>query len=139
MADKNLKVDIITPQSVVFSGDAVSVNVPGSMSPFQVLYNHAAIVSSLENGIVKIKLPDNKDVFYATNSGFVEVKQNVVSILVEQAIDSKKVNTGAVIAAIDKLKNEISSTKSESEKLILSGRLGYEQVKLKASGLVSKN
>ncbi len=139
MAEKNLKIEIITPQSVVFSGDAISVNVPGSLSPFEVLYNHAPIVSSLEYGIIKIKLTNNKELFYATNSGFIEVKQNVVSILVEQAVDSQSIKANQVIATIDNLKNEINLTKSDSEKQILIDKLGYEQAKLKVSNLMSKN
>ena len=55
MADnKLLQVEIVTPQRVIFSGTAQSVTVPGSKSPFQVLFNHAPIVSSLDCGLTKL-------------------------------------------------------------------------------------
>ncbi|RPI66540.1 MAG: hypothetical protein EHM43_11245, partial [Ignavibacteriae bacterium] len=53
--DHTLNVSIVTPQSTAFEGKALAVSVPGTQSPFQVLYNHAPIISSLDIGIVKIE------------------------------------------------------------------------------------
>lgn len=83
--EKLLEVEIISPQKVLFSGKARSVSVPGAMSPFQILYNHAPIVSSLNNGITKIVDETDSLLFFKTSSGFVEVRNNRVSILVERA------------------------------------------------------
>lgn len=138
MADNLLKVEIITPQSVVFTGDAESVNVPGSLSPFEVLINHAPIVSSLDSGIIKIKSKDNT-LFFATGTGFVEVKQNVVAVLVENAVISTDIDKDKVLSAIDELKSSLSKSGSNAEKLLISGKLAYEQAKLKASTLKNRN
>jgi len=86
--DKKIKVDIVTPQRVVYSEYAVSVSVPGSDRPFEVLYNHAPITSSLISGAIKINIDGNTEIWYATGSGFIEVLANVVSIVVETAISS---------------------------------------------------
>jgi F-type H+-transporting ATPase subunit epsilon len=56
--EKALQVDIVTPQGSVYSGVVAAVTVPGTVAPFQVLYNHAPIISSLEPGIVKLLLAD---------------------------------------------------------------------------------
>lgn len=84
-ANKLIEVKIVSPQKVIYSGKAVSVSVPGSQSPFQILYNHAPIVSSLDLGIVKIVDENEKTVFFATTKGFTEVRKNIVSILVDNA------------------------------------------------------
>ena len=139
MADKFLKVDIVTPQSVVFSGEAVSVNLPGSMSPFEVLINHAPIVSSLDNGIIKIISSDNREIYFAANSGFAEVKQNVVSVLVEQAFESSSIKTDSVLAHLEQIKSDISNAESPSEKLHLASKMKFEQIKLKAVTLSGRN
>ena len=47
--------EIISPESTLFTGDVESLSVPGTDGSFQVLENHAAIVSTLVNGKVKIK------------------------------------------------------------------------------------
>lgn len=83
--EKLLDVEIVTPGSVVFNGKAVSISLPGSLSPFQVLYNHAPIVSSLENGTIKIIDDTENAVFFKVSKGFAEVRNNLVSILVDTA------------------------------------------------------
>ncbi len=82
---KLLKVDIITPQKTIFSGLAHSVTVPGAQSPFQVLFNHAPIVSTLTTGKVKVETADDKTLLFSTTGGLVEVRKNNISILVETA------------------------------------------------------
>jgi F-type H+-transporting ATPase subunit epsilon len=47
--------EIITPDKKVYSGEAISVSVPGSSGRFQMLDNHAPIISTLLNGKVKVK------------------------------------------------------------------------------------
>lgn len=139
MAENYLKVDIITPQSVAYSDYATSVNVPGSQSPFEVLINHAPIVSSLDSGVIKIKGSDNLTIYFAIGTGFIEVKQNVVSILVETAIKSKDIEKSQIVTSIETIKSEIKSASSKSEKLLLATKLSYEQAKLKAATLDRHN
>lgn len=81
-----LQVDIVTPAKVIYSGLAESVTVPGSKSPFQILNNHAPIVSSLENGKVKVVTDTHEELVFQTSSGFVELQKNKLSVLVESAV-----------------------------------------------------
>lgn len=83
--NKLLKVDLISPQKTIYSGMARSVSVPGKKSPFQVLFNHAPIVSTLDDGIIKIVDENEKTLKFSSKNGFVEVRSNNVSILVESA------------------------------------------------------
>ena len=50
-----MKLDIITPESGIFSGEAHSVSLPGKDGIFQVLNNHAPIISALTEGILSIE------------------------------------------------------------------------------------
>jgi F-type H+-transporting ATPase subunit epsilon len=83
MADK-LNLEIITPSSVAFKGEADMVTLPGSKSPFQVLKNHAPIVTGLEEGVLKVK-DSGTEIVFNTTTGFAEVNKNVISVLVEKA------------------------------------------------------
>ena len=79
---KKMKLRIITPNELLFEGDVESVTLPGTVGSFTVLYNHAPIISSLENG--KITYRDaNGQTEVAVRSGFAEVRNNVLSICVE--------------------------------------------------------
>ena len=127
--DKLLDVEIVTPQKVVFSGKAVSVSVPGSLSAFQILYNHAPIVSSLDMGIIKIVDDNDSNIFYATGSGFTEVSKNKISILVESAYNAKELDASVINETIKNAKENLKGNQDNSEAQNL---IKLEENKLKA-------
>jgi len=88
--------EIISPEKIIFTGEVESVAVPGVDGEFEMLNNHAAIVSNLKKGAIKvygnITLDDTqKEIFEKVdigyhldiNSGTVEMKNNKVTALVE--------------------------------------------------------
>ncbi|MBR5936562.1 MAG: ATP synthase F1 subunit epsilon [Bacteroidaceae bacterium] len=77
-----LKVRIITPSEALFEGEAESVTMPGTVGSFTVLDLHAPIISSLESGKVSVRTQQGVQE-YSLNSGFVEVKDNVVTVCLE--------------------------------------------------------
>ncbi|HOZ29630.1 MAG TPA: ATP synthase F1 subunit epsilon [Bacteroidales bacterium] len=76
-------VEIITPEKKLFAGETTMVRVPGTMGSFQMLVNHAPIVSTLEKGVITIRKPDGVELTFEINSGLVECKKNKIVILVE--------------------------------------------------------
>jgi len=77
-----MKLTVITPDKLAFEGEVTAVTVPGSAGSFQILKNHAAIVSTLEDGKVIIKDNISEQVIFI-KGGVVEVKENVIIILAE--------------------------------------------------------
>ena len=77
-----IKLTIITPDKSVFDGTVTSVTVPGTAGSFQVLVNHAPIVSSLDEGKVIIRTGNNEEVLLISG-GVVEVIDNHVTVLAE--------------------------------------------------------
>ncbi len=78
-----MNVLILTPEKEAFNGAAKSIKVPGTSGEFEVLSNHAPIVSSLENGAVRIIKENGERVVFHINSGFVQVLKNEVSVLAQ--------------------------------------------------------
>lgn len=115
MADKFLNVEIVTPQEKIFKGEAVSVSVPGALSPFEILFNHAPIVSSLDMGSIKITNTQNQEARFATASGFVEVNDNKVSILVENAVNSQDIDSDQLKIEIADLREKLRSSVDKGE------------------------
>ena len=74
-----LKLKIVSPERVEFSGEVESVKVPGSMGQFEILTDHAPIISTLQKGIVEY---DGQQL--AILGGFVEEQKNEVSICIEK-------------------------------------------------------
>lgn len=79
---------IVSPESTVYQGEATSVTLPGTSGAFEVLDNHAPLISSLKSGEVIIKDAEGEKKI-GILSGFVEVANNEVSICVEQSAQKK--------------------------------------------------
>ncbi len=114
--DKQIKIDIVTPQRIIFSEYASTVSVPGSDRPFEVLYNHAPITSSLIGGAIKISLDESKEIWYATGSGFIEVLDNVVSIVVESAVRSTELSQEMIDAEVKSAQAVLASANTMQER-----------------------
>lgn len=85
MYEKAFSLEIIAPDKMVFQGQATSVSAPGTLGGFQVLFDHAPMLSLLNAGPVKVKDPSGHDTVYATGGGVLEVRSNTVVVLVESA------------------------------------------------------
>ena len=75
--------EIITPSKIGYKGNVTSVSVPGTLGNFQILYNHAPIISSLDIGEIKIEDQRGNTTHFATSGGTVEVSANKIIILAE--------------------------------------------------------
>ena len=78
-----LKLKVVSPERIEFEGEVESVLVPGTMGQFQILLNHAPIISSLDKGRVVYALPGGEKKSLEISGGFGEVQKNVVSLCVE--------------------------------------------------------
>jgi F-type H+-transporting ATPase subunit epsilon len=78
-----MKIEIITPDKKIFSGEIKSVRVPGKKGSFQVLKDHAPIISTLENGTVRIVDQENNEITYDIGGGVIEVKANKIILLAD--------------------------------------------------------
>lgn len=78
-----LYLEIITPNKIGYKGNINSITVPGTKGNFQVLFNHAPIISSLEIGEITIVEDDGKKVSFATSGGTIEVSKNRIIVLAE--------------------------------------------------------
>lgn len=78
-----MRIDIITPDKKVYEGEIKSVRVPGKKGSFQVLKDHAPIISTLENGpVIMVDMEGNEQIFEVTG-GVIEVKSNKIILLAD--------------------------------------------------------
>ncbi len=81
-----MNLEILTPEKKLFSDEVYGVQLPGITGLFEVLEKHAPLVSALKAGRVKVlKDKSNHLAFFDIQSGFVEVLNNRVTVLVEGA------------------------------------------------------
>ena len=77
-----LQLKIVSPEKVEYDGAVESVLVPGTMGQFEILNDHAPIISTLQNGTVEYVNGEGRKQL-KIQGGFVEVQKNVVSLCVE--------------------------------------------------------
>jgi F-type H+-transporting ATPase subunit epsilon len=77
-----LTLEIITPEKPIFKDTIESVTIPGTLGGFQILKDHAPLISSFEIGIIKVK-KGSADIYYTTAGGTVEVNDNKVLVLAD--------------------------------------------------------
>jgi F-type H+-transporting ATPase subunit epsilon len=78
-----MKIQIITPDKTVYTGEVTLVQLPGLDGSFEILNNHAPIISALKTGSVKVKTSDEKLLYFDILGGVVEVLNNKVLVLAE--------------------------------------------------------
>lgn len=75
------KLILMSMDKAIYEGEVQSMNVPGSLGYFEVLLNHAAIMTALQPGKLEITLPSGAQQVYAISGGILDMNQNIAVIL----------------------------------------------------------
>lgn len=111
MAELNL--EIVTPSKAAFSGEIKSITVPGIKGRFQVLKNHAPIISTLDIGMIKVDLLDGKANYYSTAGGTIEVLDNKIIILADSIELISEIDEERALLAKQRAEQRLAEKNSE--------------------------
>jgi F-type H+-transporting ATPase subunit epsilon len=111
------------------------VSVPGSQSPFQILYNHAPIISSLDIGVLKIEDEKNHVSYFAAREGFVEVLKNNVNIVVQDILQASDID---VVAAENDLASSRAKDPDRGARELARKELHWAEARIRAARLQSE-
>ena len=75
--------EIITPDRRIYSGEVKLVQLPGTVGSFEILKNHAPIISTLDKGKIKVEEENGQVLYFEVDGGIVENKDNKIIVLVE--------------------------------------------------------
>lgn len=78
-----MKVRITKPDATLYEGDAKLVQLPGTGGSFEIMENHAPIISALAAGDIRIVVPDNTEQTFSVRGGVIKGQQNDLMILVQ--------------------------------------------------------
>ena len=79
-----MKLEILTPDSVVFTGENITlVQLPGIDGSFEIMNDHAPLISVLKKGDIKVLTKDGSPQFFSINVGIIEVLNNKIQVLAE--------------------------------------------------------
>ncbi len=113
MADK-LKLELVTPYKRVLSEEVDEVTAPGSIGEFGVLPDHTSLLTTLKVGELTYK--KGNDTFHvAVNWGYVEVEDNVMTVLVETAEPADQIDVERARAALARAEEALRKLTSEDK------------------------
>ena len=98
MADKTLKLEVITPEQVALRDESTSVVVPGVDGELGIWPNHAPLLAGLKPGVVTYKTASGTEKL-VVSGGFIEISNNVISILAPAAEKSTEIDFARAEAA----------------------------------------
>jgi F-type H+-transporting ATPase subunit epsilon len=75
-------IEIIAPEKQLYSGEVNLVQLPGKKSSFELLRNHAHIISTLKKGTIRLIDKEGKELTFPVGGGVIENKNNNIVILV---------------------------------------------------------
>ncbi len=105
---------VITPEEVIYDGEADLVIARIADGDLGVLVDHAPLVSTVEVGEVRIR-EDDEQFVYATSDGFFKVSENLVQVLVEEAISVDEIDIDAAENRVEEAERELSEVSEEAE------------------------
>jgi len=76
-------VDIITPDAQLFSGDVLSIELPGTNGSFEILNDHAPIISTLAAGDITVSLDNGQKESFTIHGGVIEKQNNKIIVLAD--------------------------------------------------------
>ena len=105
---------VITPEEIVYDGEADLVVARIADGNLGVMVDHAPLVSTVEAGEVRIREGEEQHV-YATSDGFFKVSENLVQILVEEAVAPDEIDVDEAEDRIEKAERELSEVSEDAE------------------------
>lgn len=105
---------VISPEKVIYDGEADMVIARIADGDIGVLVDHQPIVSTVEIGAVRINENDERHV-YATSDGFFKVSENLVQILVEEAVPAEEIDVDDADNRVEQAENELSEVSEDDE------------------------
>jgi len=78
-----MNLEIITPEKQLFNGEVTSVKFPGTTGEFEILNDHAPIISTLSEGEIRVITSGNNKEKFSINGGVIEMQNNKIIVLAE--------------------------------------------------------
>ncbi|MFV9875337.1 MAG: ATP synthase F1 subunit epsilon [Rickettsiales endosymbiont of Dermacentor nuttalli] len=135
MSDKKLNLEIITPEGKIFSNEVDMAVVPGTEGDLGILPGHVSFVSTVRSGLLLAYHGNNISNNIFISEGFAEIYNDHCVVLVENAVDTDKLEKDDIISCINDINKSIAISESEEEIIELKRKLSIFQAMLEKVNL----
>jgi F-type H+-transporting ATPase subunit epsilon len=114
--------DLVSPESLLFSGEVEQVDVPGSEGDFGVLANHAPLIAMLRPGILTM-VRDGEPMKVVINGGLAEIGPSGLTVLADMAVPLDDFDRSVLAGQIKDLEEDVADAKESHQRDKLTHRL----------------
>lgn len=115
MKNITLRLDIVSAEKEIFSGQSSMVFVTGEMGELGIAPGHAPLITSLKPGNVRALLEDGEEDLFYFNGGMLEVQPFVVTILADTAVRARDIDEAAAIEAKERAEKMLANKLTEMD------------------------
>lgn len=123
MSTPFLKIDVVSAEESIFSGEAKMVVLPGESGELGILPGHTPLISRIRPGQVKIVHADGKEEFMFVAGGLLEVQPHAVTVLSDTAIRAADLDEAKALAAREKAEESLRNAKTKEEIAVVEAEL----------------
>ena len=127
-----IKLEIVTAERQVYSGDVDLVSAPGVMGRLGILPKHSPLLTALEAGELRFKKGDEEESF-AVSGGFMEVRSNKVTVLADTAERAEEIDTARAGAARERAERLLREKPDGVDLAGIEGALRRSRIRLKVA------
>lgn len=113
MTEATLRLDIVSAERQIFSGEATMIFVTGEMGELGIAPGHTPLLTSLKPGNVQAKLPNGEEEVFYISSGMLEVQPFIVTVLADTAMRAHDIDEAAAMEAKARAEQELSNKVSQ--------------------------
>jgi F-type H+-transporting ATPase subunit epsilon len=110
-----LKVDVVSAESLIFSGEAEFVALPGEAGELGIYPRHAPLLTRIKPGAVRIMRPDGEEELVFVAGGILEVQPSGVTVLADTAIRGRDIDEAKALEAQQRAKEAMANAKSDMD------------------------
>lgn len=108
-----IRVDIVSAEGEIYSGDATMVFAPGRMGELGIAPRHAPLLTHLKPGEVRVQTEDGGEKFFYVTGGVLEVQPYLVTVLADSALHADQLDEDAALEARERAREALEGRMGE--------------------------
>ncbi len=110
-----IKVDIVSAEGEIYSGEAAMVYAPARMGEVGIAPRHAPLLTALKPGEVRVEDPEGKEHFFYITGGMLEIQPHLVTVLADTALRGEQLDEAAALAAQQAAEDALKGASEETD------------------------
>ncbi len=134
-----VKIDVVSAEQSIFSGEAEFVTAPASMGEVGIYPNHAPMITPLKSGSLRIKLADkSEEQLIYVSGGILEVQPGIITVLSDTAIRGKDLDESKALAAKKSAEEAMKNKSSDTDFAQAQADLAEAMAQIQAIDMIRK-